>query len=251
MSAFGEGRVKKIFLGCAIAVMAAGCVDTGTLVLPSARRSTTTQDTTTASAPGLGLSGQDGVVTAAVGSDLLGSTLGTTGTLNTLLGGTNSTSEQLATDVVPLQPVGEPVDQAIEGNLTPQLAQLADPGLGASGEDSPVTQLMGGDIVGTLIGTEDGTVPVIVAGTDGGVLGTALAPVTGNLPEGTSLEPVTTPIIDALATVQFPDTSSTGSSGSSSSGSSSLAPVTDALGSVPVLGDTLTTLTASSTASGS
>ena len=242
--------MKKILLGCAIAVMAAGCVDTSTLVLPSARRSATPQqDTATPPSPGLGLSGQDGVVTAAAGSDLLGSTLGTEGTLNTLLGGTNSTSEQLATGVVPLQPVGSAVDQLVQGSVNPLLASLADPGIGASGEASPVTQLLGGDLVGTLIGTEGGAVPNLVAGTDGGVLGMVLSPVAGSLPEGASLAPVTTPIIDAISNVSFPDTSGAGS-GTGSSGSTALAPLTDALGNVPIVGTLLGAATASSTSSG-
>ncbi|NIJ42874.1 hypothetical protein FHS78_003182 [Parvibaculum indicum] len=214
--------MNRILLGCAIAVLAAGCVDTGTLVLPSAYRSSTPQEPAPPS-PGLGLAGQDGAVTALVGDDLLGTTLGTEGTVNALLGGTNAMSEQLDADSLPQQPLGDILAQAGD-SLNAQLAGLADPGLGASGEDSPVTQLMGGDLVGTLIGTEEGAVPVFVAGTDGGVLGMALSPVTGSLPEGASLAPVTTPLIEALSTVQFPDTS-----GSGDSGGNGLAPLTDAL----------------------
>ncbi len=227
--------MNRILLGCAIAVLVAGCVDTGTLVLPSAYRSSTPQEAPPPS-PGLGLSGQDGAVTALAGNDLLGATLGTEGTVNTLLGGTNALSEQFPADSLPQQPLGDALGQAVGDNLTPQLAQLADPGLGASGEDSPVTQLLGGDPVGALIGTEEGAVPVFVAGTDGGVLGMVLSPVTGSLPEGASLAPVTTPVIDALSTVKFPDTS-----GSGDSGGNSLAPLTDALagvaGGVPSAGD--------------
>jgi len=59
---------------------------------------------------------------------------------------------------------------------------------------------------------------------------------TGSLPEGVSLAPVTTPVIDALSTVKFPDTG-----GSGDSGGNSLAPLTDALagvtGGVPSAGD--------------
>lgn len=226
--------MSRILLGCAMAVLAAGCVDTGTLVLPSAYRTSTPQEAPPPS-PGLGLSGQDGAVTALAGDDLLGATLGTEGTVNTLLGGTNSVSEQLTSDSLPQQPLGDALAQAGD-NLNAQLAQLADPGLGASGEDSPVTQLMGGDLVGALIGTEEGAVPVLVAGTDGGVLGMVLSPVAGSLPEGASLAPVTTPVIDALSTVKFPDTS-----GSGDSGGNSLSPLTDALagvtGGVPSAGD--------------
>lgn len=217
--------MNRILLSCAIALLAAGCVDTGTLVLPSAYRSAATQEPPPPS-PGLGLSGQDGVVTALAGEDLLGSTLGTEGAVNTLLGGTNAMSEQFDPESVPQQPLGDALAQAGDG-LNAQLAQLADPGLGASGEDSPVTQLLGGDLVGALIGTEEGSVPLLVAGTDGGVLGMALSPVAGSLPEGVSLAPVTTPVIDALSTVEFPDTGGSGDDGDS--GGNSLAPLTDAL----------------------
>lgn len=233
--------MNRILLGCAAAMLVSACVDTSTLVLPSALAKPSSEEP--APSAGLGLSGQDGVVTALANDDLLGSTLGTGGTVNNLLGGTNAASADLAGSATSLQPAGEPVDQAVQDNLAPQLAQLADPGLGASGEDSPVTQLLGGDLLGALIGTEGGSVPVLVAGTDGGVLGTALSPVTDSVPEGTSLEPATTPVIDAISTVEFPDTSGTGSS-------SSLAPVTDALGSTPALGDLLGTATGSTSTSG-
>ena len=247
--------MKRILLGCAVAILLAGCVDTGTLILPSARRGAASQDgssgggsgssggsgSTTAS-PGLGLAGESGAVTTLAGDDLLGATLGSDGKVNELLGGTNSSSEQLAGSLAPLQPVAQAVDQVITGSVNPQLTKLSDPGLGASGENSPLTQLMGGDLVGTLIGTEGGAVPAFVAGTDGGILGTVLSPVTGSLPEGVSLAPVTTPIIDTLSAVKFPDTSGSGSSGSSSGTSG---------GSTSGLGGLLGTVTGALSGSGS
>ena len=232
--------MKRILLGCAVAVLVSGCVDTGTLILPSALRQTAAQNASSGSSgstgstgssgssdssgssgstepsPGLGLAGESGVVTALAGDDLLGATLGSDGKINEFLGGTNSTSEKLAGSIVPLQPVGEALDGGITGIVSPQLAKLVDPGLGISGADSPVTQLMGGDLVGTLVGTGGGSVPAILSGTDGGVLGTVLSPVAGSVPDGVSLAPVTTPVINILSATQFPDTSGVAASGSGS-----------------------------------
>ncbi|NIJ42482.1 hypothetical protein FHS78_002784 [Parvibaculum indicum] len=181
--------MKKALLGCLCIALLAGCKD-------NSSPSTSTSGT---SSLGLELAGDQGLVTALAGSDMLGAATGTAGAVNDLIGGTNPLMEQLIPVMEALQPIGVPLDQLVEGSITPALSQLSDPGLGASGPDSPVTQLLGGDILGSLIGTEEGAVPVIVAGTDGGILGALLQPVTDNLPAEASLAPVTQPLIAALS----------------------------------------------------
>ncbi|MGX1196960.1 hypothetical protein [Parvibaculum sp. MBR-TMA-1.3b-4.2] len=180
--------MNKVLLGCLCIALLAGCKD-----------NSSPPPTSGTSSLGLELSGTEGLVTTLAGSDLLGSETGTAGAVNDLLGGTNPLMEQLQPVMEALQPIGVPLDELVEGSLNPALAQLSDPGLGASGPDSPLTQLLGGDILGSLVGTEEGTVPVIVAGTDGGILGALLSPVTDNLPAEASLAPVTQPLITALS----------------------------------------------------
>lgn len=114
---------------------------------------------------GLGLTGDNGVVSNLLGVDLVG------GTLDTLLGSNNGVSALL----------GSPEGSSSEG-LVPELlasvngdasARPLAAGLGVAGSNGLVTDLIGTDVVGALLGNQ-GTVAVSIAGGNDGLLGSAL-----------------------------------------------------------------------------
>lgn len=133
----------------------------------------------------LGVTGDGGVLSTA-GADVVTPLLGDSGALGNLLGGGDSGVLSGAGADAPALPLGDalPTDQ-----LT--LATASVPSLGVSGAGGLGEDLLGYDVVGALIGTDGGFVPVLLAG--GGD-----APLGGVAPDGAA--PLA-PVGDALETL--------------------------------------------------
>ena len=136
---------------------------------------------------GLGITGSSGVVSNLLGVDLVG------GALDTLLGSNNGVSNLL----------GSPEGSPSEG-LVPELlasingdasAQPLGDGLGIAGSGGLVTDLIGTDVVGALLGGQ-GTVATSIAGGNDGLLGSVLGassvPLLGEVGSALPLDTVTT-----------------------------------------------------------
>lgn len=190
---------------------------------------------------GLGLLGAGGLIADLAGTDLVGGSLDTGGVLTaSIAGGNDGLLGALLNDRVaspPLAPVAEPLAGAIPvAALNDALAQI--PALGVTGEGGLLSDIVGTNVVGNLVG--DNTP---LGGGDGGQLGNILpagdAPLgqvgdvaTGLLDIVAGNEPSPAPSVLAPAVPALENTLGVG--GGLVGGV--VAPVTGVLGGVPVIG---------------
>jgi len=191
---------------------------------------------------GLGLLGQGGLIADLAGTDLLGGSLDTDGVLTaSIAGGNDGLLGALLNDKVaspPLAPVMEPLAAAIPtGVLNEALAQI--PALGVTGGDGLLADLTGTDVLGNLAGANtplgggsEGQLGNVVPsgepplGFVGDTVNGLLNVVAGNEPSpATSVLAPAVPVIENIL-----------GTGGSVVGQVA-APVTGALGGVPVVGD--------------
>ncbi|GMV61786.1 MAG: hypothetical protein AMXMBFR74_09550 [Parvibaculum sp.] len=191
---------------------------------------------------GLGIAGEGGLVADLAGTDLLGGMLDTGGVLTaSIAGGNDGLLGALLNDKVgepPLAPVAGPLAAALPSSaLNDALAQL--PALGLTGSDGLIADLTGTDLVGNLLGPD-----TPLGGGNGGQLGDIVPagePLLGyvgdatngllNVVAGNEISPA-----DSLLAPAVPVLDNILGTGASVIGSVA-APVTDALGGVPVVGD--------------
>jgi hypothetical protein len=216
---------------------------------------------------GLGVTGAGGLVSDLIGNDSVGGITGETGVVGAnVAGGNDGLLGNVLGGNKPLLPgVGDLVAKSgLDNVVSPKN------GLGISGENGLVQDLIGTDAVGHLIGTTNGSAPTLVGGGDAGALGhvlpgntpllasvgttvnnvlgavagTSPSPVTGILQGGTSGAPLGN-ILSGVpgATGNLPVVGNvlpgvTGGSGSSPVGNV-LSTVTNATGNLPVVGNIL------------
>lgn len=128
----------------------------------------------------LGVSGSGGVSEELLGTDILTPLLGSGGLVGATLGG--GSDGTLAGNA----PAGSPVPEGALSPLADALDMIASsaPPLGVSGDGGLGQDLLGHDITGMLLGTQDGAIPVLLAGGND-------APLGGVAPEGSApLAPV-------------------------------------------------------------
>lgn len=191
---------------------------------------------------GLGVLGDGGLVADLAGTDLLGGMLDTGGVLTaSIAGGNDGLLGALLNDRVgdpPLAPVAGPLAATLPSSaLDDALAQL--PALGLTGGDGLIADLTGTDLVGNLLGPD-----TPLGGGNGGQLGDIVPegePPLGyvgdltngvlNVVAGNEVSPT-----DSLLAPAVPVLDNILGTGASVVGTVA-APVTGALGTVPVVGD--------------
>ncbi|MGX1196774.1 hypothetical protein [Parvibaculum sp. MBR-TMA-1.3b-4.2] len=178
---------------------------------------------------GLGLTGEGGVVADLLGSDVGGDLLGGQGLIaSNIAGGNDGLLSSVLGDNPTKGLLAPATDNLPLGQLTTALAGQAS--LGITGQSGLVADLLGSDLTAGVL-PSGGVVGGLLGGGDAGVLGNALpegqAPLgaVGNTVSGVlgAVAGNSSPVGDGLNTV--------------------LTPVSDALGSVPVIGDVLGGLT--------
>jgi hypothetical protein len=119
-----------------------------------------------ANVTGLGLLGDGGLLADLTGGDILGGAIDTSGVLGaTLAGGNDGLLGALLDGQGALAPVAQPVAAALPlSTVTEGLSQV--PALGVTGAGGLVHDLLGIDLVGNLVGTENP-----LGGGNGGLLG--------------------------------------------------------------------------------
>lgn len=191
---------------------------------------------------GLGLMGDGGLIADLAGTDLLGGSLDTGGVLTaSIAGGNDGLLGAVLNDRIgspPLAPVAGPIAAAIPtGALNDALAQI--PALGVTGSDGLLADLTGTDLVGNLVGSN-----TPLGGGDDGQLGNIVPagePPLGYVGDATNgllnilagNEPSPAPSVLAPA---VPVIENILGAGGSVVGQVA-APVTGAIGGVPVVGD--------------
>ena len=157
-----------------------GCTVSGTPSVSSQAAGTASPDSVQ-----LGVTGDGGLLSTA-GVDAVTPVLGDSGALGNLLGGGSDGAVGGLGGDAPALPVGDalPMDQLTQ-------AASAAPSIGVSGQGGLGEDLFGYDVVGGLIGTDGGLVPVLLSGGSD-------APLGGAVPAGTV--PLS-PVGDALETV--------------------------------------------------
>ena len=170
----------------------AGCSSTG---LPtstsSASGSSTTASQSLAGGTQLGVTGDGGVLSTA-GVDVVSPLLGDSGLLGATLSGG---SDGLLGSVASGAGGSSPLPSGALSPVTGALAQVSNsvPSLGVSGDGGLGQDLLGYDVVGSLVGTDGGLVPVLLAGGNDAPLGSALPGGSAPLkPIGDLLESVVT-----------------------------------------------------------
>lgn len=157
-----------------------GCITSGGDGSPSAVQSASVSSNSAIASTQLGVGGKGGVSEELLGTDLLTPLVGGDGLVGATLGG--GEDGVLAGNL----PAESPVPSGALAPLTDGLAQVQSqvPSLGVSGDGGLGEDLFGQDIVGLLVGTEGGLVPVLLSGGNEAQLG-------GAVPEGSApLSPV-------------------------------------------------------------
>ena len=151
-------RIASLIMAAALL---GGCSTTGDT--PSV--SSSTAGTAAPDSIQLGATGDGGVLSTA-GVDVVTPLLGNGGALGNLLGGGDGGVLSGATADAPSSPIGDvlPTDQLAS-------AAASVPSLGVSGSGGLGEDLLGYDVVGGLIGTDGGLVPVLLSGGSDAPLG--------------------------------------------------------------------------------
>lgn len=175
---------------------------------------------------GLGLTGEGGVVADLLGSDVGGDLLGGQGLIaSNIAGGNDGLLSSVLGDNPTKGLLAPATDNLPLGQLTTALAGQAS--LGITGQSGLVADLLGSDLTAGVL-PSGGAVGGLLGGGDAGILGNAL-------PEGQApLGAVGDAVSGVLGTVAGNTTSPVGEGLNTV-----LAPVSDALGGVPVVGDVL------------
>lgn len=175
---------------------------------------------------GLGLTGEGGVVADLLGNDVGGDLLGGQGLIaSNIAGGNDGLLSSVLGDNPTKGLLAPATDNLPLGQLTTALAGQAS--LGITGQSGLVADLLGSDLTAGVL-PSGGAVGGLLGGGDAGILGNAL-------PEGQApLGAVGDAVSGVLGTVAGNTTSPVGEGLNTV-----LAPVSDALGGVPVVGDVL------------
>lgn len=175
---------------------------------------------------GLGLTGEGGVVADLLGSDVGGDLLGGQGLIaSNIAGGNDGLLSSVLGDNPTKGLLAPATDNLPLGQLTTALAGQAS--LGITGQSGLVADLLGSDLTAGVL-PSGGAVGGLLGGGDAGILGNAL-------PEGQApLGAVGDAVSGVLGTVAGNTPSPVGDGLNTV-----LAPVSDALGGVPVVGDVL------------
>jgi hypothetical protein len=209
----------------------------------------------TSSAPlisnGLGLTGPNGVTTSLLGTDVGGALLGTSGAVPSSLAGSSSSV---------LAPVGGTSNLSTGLGAAVPAATVTDalagvPQLGITGSGGLLQDAIGTDIVGNLVGTQNG-VQQVLGGGNSGTLGAslngataALAPIqsseanTLGVASGTNPSPVT-PVLNAATPADAVTSAIAGVTGALGTGGAALPDLSGTLGTVT---NTVTQATAAPT----
>jgi hypothetical protein len=216
---------------------------------------------------GIGLTGEDGLIADLTGGDFGGAVLGTQGVIPaSLAGGNDGLLGALLGDHVDSPALG-PVAEAVPTSaLVAGLAQV--PALGVTGQGGVVASLIGADLAGNLVGTggvlgggntgaigsqmPQGSAPLaplgdavvgalntVAGNTQSPLAGTGLGTILNSLPgapsSGTTAGGASIPVVGSVLS------GSSNGGGLASTVTDALAPVTQAVGAVPVVGGLLAT----------
>lgn len=164
-----------------------GCLASGGSGTPSSLVKGSSGSASAFGAMPLGVSGSGGASEELLGTDILTPLLGSGGLVGATLGG--GSDGPLAGNL----PAESPIPEGTLSPLTDALDMIATsvPQLGVSGNAGLGEDLLGHDITGMLLGTQDGAVPVLLAGGNDAPLGSLV-------PEGTA--PLA-PVGDLLANI--------------------------------------------------